>query len=73
KCFFGGDELPEPEQLIRRFKAKYDFDAQKAMELRDEYGKKAAQEGWTCLFYHAKSTAVGNITYTGDHFAIIPV
>ncbi len=73
KCFFGGDELPEPEQLIRRFKAKYDFDPQKAMELRDEYGKKAAAEGWTCLFYHAKSNPVGNITYNGEHFTITPV
>lgn len=72
KCFFGGDELPEPEQLIRKFKAKYDYDAQKAMELREEYGKKAASEGWTCLFYHAKSTTVGNITYNGEHFTITP-
>src|ERR1700712_1396382 len=73
KCFFGGDELPEPEQLIRRFKAKYDFDGQKAMDLRETYGKKAAAEGWTTLFYHAKSTAVGNIGYNGDHFTIKPV
>ena len=70
KCFFGGDELPEPEQLIRRFKAKYDFDPQKAMDLREEYGKKAAAENWTCLFYHAKSMPVGNIAYNGDHFSI---
>ena len=54
-------------------KAKYDFDAQRAMELRDEYGKKAAAEGWTTLFYHAKSSPVGNINYTGDHFTITPV
>jgi hypothetical protein len=55
KVFFGGDELPEPEQLIRKFIAKYDMDGRKAMELREEYGKKAAEEGWTCLFYHAKN------------------
>lgn len=73
KCFFGGDELPEPEQLIRRFKAKYDYDPQKAMDLREAYGKKAAAEGWTCLFYHAKSSPVGNIGYNGDHFTITPV
>jgi glyoxylase-like metal-dependent hydrolase (beta-lactamase superfamily II) len=73
KCFFGGDELPEPEQLIRRFKAKYDFDPQKAMELREQYGKKAAAEGWTCLFYHAKSSPVGTIAYHDDHFMITPV
>ena len=72
KCFFGGDELPEPEQLIRKFIAKYDFDGRKAMQLREEYGKKAAEEGWTCLFYHAKSLPVGNVIYQEDHFMVVP-
>ncbi|HEY0244844.1 MAG TPA: MBL fold metallo-hydrolase [Mucilaginibacter sp.] len=73
KCFFGGDELPEPEQLIRKFVAKYDYDGRKAMQLREEYGKKAAAEGWACLFYHAKSTAVANVTYNDEHFGIVPL
>jgi glyoxylase-like metal-dependent hydrolase (beta-lactamase superfamily II) len=72
KCFFGGDELPEPEQLIRKFIAKYDYDGRKAMMLREEYGKKAAEESWTCLFYHAKSTAVGNVKYSDEHFTVSP-
>jgi glyoxylase-like metal-dependent hydrolase (beta-lactamase superfamily II) len=73
KCFYGGDELPEPEQLIRRFIAKYDYDGRKAMQLREDYGKKAAAEGWTCLFYHAKSAAIGNVAYINEHFSIIPL
>jgi glyoxylase-like metal-dependent hydrolase (beta-lactamase superfamily II) len=73
KCFFGGDVLPEPEQLIRRFIAKYDYDGRKAMELREEFGKKAAAEGWTCLFYHAKTTTVAKVTYNEEHFGIVPV
>lgn len=72
KCFFGGDELPEPEQLIRKFIAKYDFDGRKAMQLRDEYGKKAAKENYTCLFYHAKSNPVGRVNYNDEHFTVIP-
>lgn len=73
KIFFGGDELPEPEQLLRKFIAKYDFDGRKAMELRDIYGHKAAAEGWTCLFYHAKNTPIGNVTLTGhDAFNVTP-
>jgi glyoxylase-like metal-dependent hydrolase (beta-lactamase superfamily II) len=72
KCFFGGDELPEPEQLLRKFIAKYDYDGRKAMELREEYGKKAAEEGWTCLFYHAKSLCIGNVSYEDEHFRVIP-
>ena len=73
KCFFGGDELPEPEQLLRKFVAKYDFDGRKAMTLRDEYGKLAASANRTCLFYHAKSISISKISYNDDHFKIIPV
>jgi glyoxylase-like metal-dependent hydrolase (beta-lactamase superfamily II) len=73
KCFFGGDELPEPEQLIRKFIAKYDYDGRKAMMLREEYGKKAAAEGWTCLFYHAKTTTAGKVTYNDEHFNVVAV
>jgi glyoxylase-like metal-dependent hydrolase (beta-lactamase superfamily II) len=72
KCFFGGDELPEPEQLIRKFVAKYDFDGRKAMHLREVYGEKAAKEHYTCLFYHAKTTAIGNVTFVDDTFRVIP-
>jgi len=57
RVFFGGDVLPEPEELIRKFIAKYDYDGRKAMELREEFGRKAAEQHWKCLFYHAKSKA----------------
>ena len=70
KCFYGGDELPEPEQLIRKFIAKYDYDGRKAMHLREEYGKKAAEENYTCLFYHAKSNPIGTVKYADDHFEV---
>lgn len=72
KAFFGGDELPEPEQLIRKFIAKYDYDGRKSMELREIYGKKAAAEGWVCLFYHAKSITVGEVIYADEHFTVKP-
>ncbi|OCX51420.1 MBL fold hydrolase [Mucilaginibacter sp. PPCGB 2223] len=73
KIFFGGDELPEPEQLIRKFIAKYDYDGRKAMNLREQYGKKAAAENWICLFYHAKSNPVGQVSYGDDTFMVKPV
>lgn len=68
--FFGGDILPEPEQLQRRFIAKYDFDGRKAMELRQEYGLKAAAEGWVCLFYHSKGKKMGTVRHEDDAFFI---
>ncbi len=68
--FFGGDILPEPEQLQRKFIAKYDLDGKRAMELREEYGNKAAENNWICLFYHAKSKAIGRVIKQDLHFSI---
>jgi glyoxylase-like metal-dependent hydrolase (beta-lactamase superfamily II) len=73
KAFYGGDELPEPEQLIRKFVAKYDYDGHRAAELRIEYGKKAAFEGDICLFYHARSMAIGTVAYQDNAFTVLPV
>jgi glyoxylase-like metal-dependent hydrolase (beta-lactamase superfamily II) len=71
KVFFGGDVLPEPGELIRKFIAKYDFDGRKAMELRDEYGKQAAAAKWKCLFYHSKSKSQAFVTYENARFTIV--
>jgi glyoxylase-like metal-dependent hydrolase (beta-lactamase superfamily II) len=70
KVFFGGDVLPEPEELLRKFIAKYDFDGRKAMELREEFGKRAAAENWNCLFYHGKTRASGFVSLTEGQFKI---
>jgi glyoxylase-like metal-dependent hydrolase (beta-lactamase superfamily II) len=71
KVFFGGDVLPEPEELIRKFIAKYDFDGRKAMELREEFGQKAVAENWKCLFYHSKSKSQAFIEQDGDRYKIV--
>ncbi len=70
-CFFGGDVLPEPEQLIRKFLAKYDFDPRQTMQLREDYGKRAASESWTCLYYHAKTKAMSKVLYDEQGFHLI--
>ncbi len=67
--FFGGDVLPEPEQLIRKFAAKYDFDGRKSMEMREQFGRQAAAENWICCFYHAKNLVVGKVTLN-DGFSV---
>jgi glyoxylase-like metal-dependent hydrolase (beta-lactamase superfamily II) len=71
KVFFGGDVLPEPEELIRKFIAKYDFDGRKSMEMRTEYGIRAANENWNCLFYHGKKKASGYVQYTEGQFKVV--
>ncbi len=70
--FYGGDVLPEPEQLLRKFMAKYDFDGRRSMELRKEFGNTAVAENQTCLFYHAKSKPIAKVALDGEHFKIIP-
>jgi len=71
--FYGGDEWPEPEQALRKFAAKYDYDGRKAMELRESYATEAADNHWICLFYHAKANAIAKIAKQDDSFRIVPV
>ena len=66
--FFGGDILPEPQQLIKKFAAKYDFDGRKALELRLDYGEKAVAQNWVCLFYHSDNKAFARVKKNGLGF-----
>jgi glyoxylase-like metal-dependent hydrolase (beta-lactamase superfamily II) len=50
--FYGGDVAPQFLQLKNRFKAKYDFDGEKAMQLRQEWKEAGEKDKWTFLFYH---------------------
>jgi glyoxylase-like metal-dependent hydrolase (beta-lactamase superfamily II) len=52
KYFFGGDVVPQPSQILRRFIAKYDFDGRKTAQLRQEYAHRCAEEDRTFLFFH---------------------
>jgi len=52
KVFFGGDVAPQLQQMKNRFKAKYDFDGARSMELRAKWWQQGAEEKWTFLFYH---------------------
>ncbi len=50
--FFGGDVAPQLQQMKNRFKAKYDFDGEKSMNLRQQWWKEGEKEKWNFLFYH---------------------
>ncbi|KAA9041811.1 MBL fold metallo-hydrolase [Ginsengibacter hankyongi] len=50
KIFFGGDVAPQLQQMKNRFKAKYDYDGAKAMELRMKWWQLGEKEKWTFLF-----------------------
>ncbi len=50
--FFGGDVAPQLQQMKVRYKTKYDFDPERAMQLRMQWWEQGNREGWTFLFYH---------------------
>lgn len=52
KIFYGGDVAPQLQQMKNRFKAKYDYDGTKSMELRKDWWEVGEKEKWTFLFYH---------------------
>ncbi len=56
--FFGADVAPQLQQMKNRFVAKYDYDGKKSMELRQQWWKQGAEEGWTFLFYHDIKTPI---------------
>ncbi|HAD33231.1 MAG TPA: MBL fold metallo-hydrolase, partial [Chitinophagaceae bacterium] len=49
--FFGGDIAPQLKQLKTKYVAKYDYDGQRAMELRQQFAQQGKEENWTFLFY----------------------
>jgi glyoxylase-like metal-dependent hydrolase (beta-lactamase superfamily II) len=50
--FFGGDVASQLHQMKSRFRAKYDFDGEGAMKLRQQWWNQGEKEKWTFLFYH---------------------
>jgi glyoxylase-like metal-dependent hydrolase (beta-lactamase superfamily II) len=50
--FFGGDDAPQLQQMKVRYKTKYDFNPDLAMQLRQQWWQQGNEEGWTFLFYH---------------------
>jgi glyoxylase-like metal-dependent hydrolase (beta-lactamase superfamily II) len=50
--FFGGDEAPQLQQMKVKYKTKYDFNPDKALQLRQLWWQQGQEQGWTFLFYH---------------------
>ena len=56
---FGGDVLPAPNQLGRRFLAKYDYEPAVSQDWRERLGHAAAEHGYLHLFYHSTAALAG--------------
>jgi glyoxylase-like metal-dependent hydrolase (beta-lactamase superfamily II) len=50
---FGGDVVPSPGHLRRRFRAKYDHDAERSLAERRRIIAEAAEHGHLLLLYHS--------------------
>lgn len=50
--FFGGDDAPQLQQMKVRYKTKYDFEPDAAMNLRQQWWREGNEKNWTFLFYH---------------------
>ena len=59
--FFGGDVAPQLKQMKTRYVAKYDYDGQRSMELRQEFALKGKENNWIFLFYHDIEHAVAHL------------
>lgn len=73
KYFFGGDVVPQPSQVIRRFVAKYDFDGKLSAQRRRDYSMRGAESNWTFLFFHDGKTPMAHVNFRHQQFRIISV
>lgn len=73
KYYYAGDVLPQPQQLQRRFIAKYDYDGKAAADKRIEIGKAAAKNNWQLLFFHWGTLSVGTVMYENGIFKVIKI
>jgi glyoxylase-like metal-dependent hydrolase (beta-lactamase superfamily II) len=71
--YYAGDVLPQPQQLQRKFIAKYDYDGKAAADKRIEIGKAAAQHHWQLLFFHWGVLSVGSVTYENGIFKVTKI
>jgi glyoxylase-like metal-dependent hydrolase (beta-lactamase superfamily II) len=53
---FGGDVLPAPAQIKRRFRAKYDVEPAVSQEARSRLTQEAAEHGHLLLLYHSPTS-----------------
>ena len=45
-------DAPQLQQMKIKYKTKYDYNPDKAMQLRQTWWEQGGKEGWKFLFYH---------------------
>ncbi len=67
---FGGDVLPSPGQIARRFLAKYDLDAERAQAERARLAQEAAEHGHLLLLFHSPEEPMAFVAETPKGLAV---
>jgi glyoxylase-like metal-dependent hydrolase (beta-lactamase superfamily II) len=68
KYMMAGDVIGRRMAFQKKFKAKFDFDPDKAMKKREELKKLAYEQNYTVLAYHESVTPIFKVTgYDQDH------
>ena len=62
---FGGDVVPSPGHLKRRFRAKYDHDAEQSLAERTRIIDEAAEHGHLLLLYHSPEEPAAHVSDLG--------
>jgi len=67
---FGGDVLPAPGQITRQFRAKYDFNPERAQAERTRLVQEAAAGGHLLLLYHSPEAPAAFVEETPKGIAV---
>ena len=59
--YYAGDVLPQPQQLQRKFIAKYDYDGKAAAAKRIEIGNEAAMDKRVLLYFHSAAAPMSRV------------
>ncbi len=62
KYLMAGDVLATRGEVNRKFAAKYDYDGERSMEIREELTQKAYKENYTIMGYHDSHHPLFNLT-----------
>lgn len=72
-AIFWSDVVPTTHHAQPAYIMAYDVDVARSFEVRSEWIARAANGGWTGLFYHDESIPFGRMVRDGRRFAVEPV
>jgi glyoxylase-like metal-dependent hydrolase (beta-lactamase superfamily II) len=71
-AIFWSDVVPTAHHIQPPYVMAYDIDVVKSFEVRSQWLARAAEKGWTGLFYHDVDHPFGRITSSGSRYAFQP-